>query len=587
MGSVFKKFTAQDKAIIPFNAHKQYQFNSASAAANSLTWITSSATSESVSLYSSASNIYGGDKINLIKYQQIDHLFYRNFKTELGNKAGYIKHLKQHRELYKKANILSIPSGLIGFEIRPGSFYLSSSNDIKIIDDLNGNLIISGTILGDYPTDPNQNVFKLGPIKGFEKYDLDVYDKYAVLNQNRVDLGFHNEIYGSFWRRGKNKPGDSGSYTSAVNRIPLEYYTGDYDDSYFINPLYYKDVSFTEFISSSSQINFQSFSSSYISSPHDEKFNFDKDEDFTISFWMEPQPTGSQSDMLNTEKRYIIAKSGTKTVTPQSASIDQKQIAAEPQFPFEIYLISQSLHFDISDGDSINSIVGEVTNSAGTATGSAHILCQKSSSRMEMWYNGVRIASSSFNLLRQTRNTANLFIGSKGEYGTFPDHRGGEDKHFNGNLSNINIWSRAYNSSTIKNISSSLNGSPYIGNLFYQHGFAIITHPLYQYVLTKTATTSSLETIEFQGSHLIYEHEYQCTINENEFNSTYNLSARKVRSQEKPDLADFTTGSLWSPYITTIGLYNEEGELLVVGKLAQPIKCSDETDTTFVLRWDT
>ena len=142
-------------------------------------------------------------------------------------------------------------------------------------------------------------------------------------------------------------------------------------------------------------------------------------------------------------------------------------------------------------------------------------------------------------------------------------------------------------SAQVVNISSSLNGSPYIGNLFYQHGFAIITHPLYQYVLTKTATTSSLETIEFQGSHLIYEHEYQCTINENEFNSTYNLSARKVRSQEKPDLADFTTGSLWSPYITTIGLYNEEGELLVVGKLAQPIKCSDETDTTFVLRWDT
>ena len=70
-------------------------------------------------------------------------------------------------------------------------------------------------------------------------------------------------------------------------------------------------------------------------------------------------------------------------------------------------------------------------------------------------------------------------------------------------------------------------------------------------------------------------------------NSTYNLSARKIKSSEKYELEDFTTGSLWSPYITTIGLYNEANELLVVGKLAQPIKCSDETDTTFVLRWDT
>ena len=587
MGSVFKKFTAQDKAIIPFNAHKQYQFNSASAASNSLTWVTSSWTSESVSLYSSASNIYGGDKINLIKYQQIDHLFYRNYKTELGNKTGNINYLKQHRELYQKANILSIPSGLIGFEIRPGSLYLSSSNNTKIIDDLNGNLIISGTVLEDYPTDPNENVFRLGPVKGYEKYNLDVYDKYAVLNQYRVDLNYHNEVYGSFWRRGKNKPGDSGSYTSALNRIPLDYYIDDYDDSYFINKTYYKDVSFTEFISSSSQINLQSLSGSYISTPHDEKFNFDNDEDFTVSFWMEPQATGSDGGFNSSEKRYIIAKSGDKTVTPQSASIDQKQITAEPQFPFEIYLVSQSLYFDISDGDTINSITGEVTNSAGTATGSAHILCQKSSSVMEMWFNGTKISNTAFTLKKQTRNTSNLFIGSKGQNNTFLDTESGTNKYFNGNLSNINIWSRAMTSAQVTNISSSLNGSPYIGNLFYQHGFGVITHPLYQNVLTKTSSPSSLENIEFQGSHLIYENEYQCTVSENEFNSTYNLSARKIKSQEKHELADFTTSSLWSPYITTIGLYNENNELLVVGKLAQPIKCSDETDTTFVLRWDT
>ena len=35
MGSVFKKFTAQDKAIVPFNAHKQYDYVSESAALNS------------------------------------------------------------------------------------------------------------------------------------------------------------------------------------------------------------------------------------------------------------------------------------------------------------------------------------------------------------------------------------------------------------------------------------------------------------------------------------------------------------------------------------------------------------------------
>ena len=40
-------------------------------------------------------------------------------------------------------------------------------------------------------------------------------------------------------------------------------------------------------------------------------------------------------------------------------------------------------------------------------------------------------------------------------------------KYFNGDISNINIWSRAYNATTITNISESINASPYIGNIFY------------------------------------------------------------------------------------------------------------------------
>jgi len=93
--------------------------------------------------------------------------------------------------------------------------------------------------------------------------------------------------------------------------------------------------------------------------------------------------------------------------------------------------------------------------------------------------------------------------------------------------------------------------------------------------------------IQFQGSHLIYENEYQCTVDEYEFNDTLNISARKIRTQDSSELADFTTSSLFQPYVTTVGLYNEQNELLVVGKLGQPIRTSNEIDTTFVLRWDT
>ena len=69
----------------------------------------------------------------------------------------------------------------------------------------------------------------------------------------------------------------------------------------------------------------------------------------------------------------------------------------------------------------------------------------------------------------------------------------------------------------------------------------------------------------------------------------YRVRIKKLypKSNTKNKLEDFATGSNFTTYVTTIGLYDEKGECLVLGKLGQPIKMSDETDTTFVLRWDT
>ena len=50
---------------------------------------------------------------------------------------------------------------------------------------------------------------------------------------------------------------------------------------------------------------------------------------------------------------------------------------------------------------------------------------------------------------------------------------------------------------------------------------------------------------------------------------------------------DFCTGSIFSPYITQIGLYNEAAQLVVVGRLSNAIPISLTTDTTFVINFDT
>ena len=49
---------------------------------------------------------------------------------------------------------------------------------------------------------------------------------------------------------------------------------------------------------------------------------------------------------------------------------------------------------------------------------------------------------------------------------------------------------------------------------------------------------------------------------------------------------DFASGSEFSPYVTTIGLYDSNNELLAIGKLAKPIKNEKELDLNFVLRFD-
>ena len=88
MSEVYKKFTAQDMAIIPFNAHKQYDFGSTTYASNKITWFTSSWVSESVSLYTSSSAYYGSDTKNVVKYRQLENGFYKKYKRDVSNKLG-------------------------------------------------------------------------------------------------------------------------------------------------------------------------------------------------------------------------------------------------------------------------------------------------------------------------------------------------------------------------------------------------------------------------------------------------------------------------------------------------------------------
>ena len=129
------------------------------------------------------------------------------------------------------------------------------------------------------------------------------------------------------------------------------------------------------------------------------------------------------------------------------------------------------------------------------------------------------------------------------------------------------------------------NGSPksVYGIINYQHGIIVITDT---YTIYSDYFTSSLSspTCSFQSSRTIYETQYKCTIRPEEFN--FSLNPSLISGSTEGTVYDFVTGSYFSPYVTTVGFYNENQELLMVAKLGQPLPTSRTTDTTILVNID-
>ena len=172
-----------------------------------------------------------------------------------------------------------------------------------------------------------------------------------------------------------------------------------------------------------------------------------------------------------------------------------------------------------------------------------------------------------------------------------------------------------------------------IGNVFYNQGLIVITRDV----------ASRLENgwqLDYKSTKTIYEHEYLLIVNDDEFNISQNPSAivevgkvdeniitsdnlrrkitttpgvkyiKKLSTLENGDVLDYrfsgsvgtakagfehydlsgsvdSTGSFLAPFITTIGLYDDNCDLVAVAKLPQPIKSEPDMPVNFIIRFDT
>jgi hypothetical protein len=173
-----------------------------------------------------------------------------------------------------------------------------------------------------------------------------------------------------------------------------------------------------------------------------------------------------------------------------------------------------------------------------------------------------------------------------------------------------------------------------VGNVFYNQGLMVFTRNL------GTILNSNWD-VSYKSTKTIYEHEYLLIVEQDEFNVSQNPSAvvevgketeivsgsdgkfyktitnpgvkyiRKKSTLENGTELDYrytsvydgvtkagfehyflsssvdSTGSFLTPFITTIGLYDDNCDLVAVAKLPQPIKSEHDIPVNFIVRFDT
>ena len=142
-----------------------------------------------------------------------------------------------------------------------------------------------------------------------------------------------------------------------------------------------------------------------------------------------------------------------------------------------------------------------------------------------------------------------------------------------------------------------ISGSAYqtanVGYVFYNKGLIVISdpRPKYQNCFLGNgnwdyATNTRGFEFKYKSTKKIQQQSILCEIGRNEFNVSTNNTLRLSGDDSDYTLKNFVTGSDFRPYITSIGLYNDTGDLLAIAKLGSPLKKRQDVDVTVDVRLD-
>ena len=285
---------------------------------------------------------------------------------------------------------------------------------------------------------------------------------------------------------------------------------------------------------------------------------YDRDHNYAISFYI-------SASNLDTDSKIIIAKA--------SSSLT-------PQYPFKLELSSSNQMIFSAAGST--TFKTQITSST-TVTNWTHVVCQKSGSVLQMYVNGVLHASASNTLLINTNSpfTASARIDNKDSI-----YIGGFEtqSQLSGVLDEIRIYNKSLSTTEIGYLADRTEGGAFmqtnqVGNVFAKQGVVVLSSPDYRLnnVLNLPYSAS------YRSTKTIYELGVLANVDAGDFNMSSNIS---LTADDDSTYYNFVTGSAFAPYITTVGLYDNAGQLLAIGKLAQPIRKRSDVDMNFLIRID-
>lgn len=509
-------------------------------------------------------------------------------------------------ELYSVATVISIPQVKFGEEIKPNTFQLGITSSLgstvaeqqyTIIDDGHGNLVdtsISSSIK------LHNRIFYLG----FNESEYESNLIKANLPDPRYPtlLDFYNITITS----------------SFINTNAGNYYNSSGTPT--ANNVYYGLAGY--------------FSQSYVRVDGTRGyFNPRRKDSYAVSLWFkfDSLTPGHASNSYLISKRgmrrdYNLLNRGRRRQAGTVWNLNSRI------FPYDISVTSGgTLQAAASDGT--NMVV--LTKSGITTSTYYHCVFQKSGSVFQLWVDGVQQGSNvSANSLASIKNESDIFIGSMG---TDRNDLESPFKYMHGKIDEVQIFNTYLTPEEIKVLAddSTLNNNLLnrhnVGKIFYKQGLVVINNPnpkygakfstrnneygsyfpdlpfsstLYNNGNSFTTNTDSGGTIttsmsnklntsgsfsniilRWNSSMTLYENEVLCRIREDEYNFTMNPSIfQDLENSSLPE--EFIYNNEFGPYITTIGLYNENAELLAIGKLANPIKKRSNVDLNIIVRFD-